>query len=153
MQTQYTGNLFTDDRGLLRFVNTFDFQKIKRFYQVSNHKQNFIRAWHGHLKEEKYVYVAKGIFLIGITKLERIPSDQTQTDTQYTGTPQKYILSDASPSILHIPAGYANGFMNLTLDNEIIFFSTASIEETKNDDIRFEWDYFGGKGFWEIKHR
>lgn len=40
------GDLAVDDRGKLIFVNDFDFNNIKRFYIVENHKQNFIRAWH-----------------------------------------------------------------------------------------------------------
>ena len=52
------GGLFSDDRGHLRFVNDFNFEGVKRFYQVENHSKNFIRAWHGHEKEGKYVYVS-----------------------------------------------------------------------------------------------
>ena len=46
----------SDDRGVLTFSNTFDFNKnkIKRFYKIMNHNINFIRAWHGHKKEEKF---------------------------------------------------------------------------------------------------
>ncbi len=54
------GNVFADDRGFLRFINDFNFENVKRFYQVENHRQGFIRAWHGHKKEAKYVYVSKG---------------------------------------------------------------------------------------------
>ena len=37
------------------FVNDFNFENVKRFYQVENHRQGFIRAWHGHKKEGKYI--------------------------------------------------------------------------------------------------
>ena len=50
------GGLFADDRGFLRFVNNFDFSQVKRFYQVENHSAGFIRAWHGHKKEKKFIY-------------------------------------------------------------------------------------------------
>ena len=50
------GGIATDDRGCVRFVNDFNFKGVKRFYQVENHRQGFIRAWHGHKKEGKYVY-------------------------------------------------------------------------------------------------
>jgi len=52
-------------------------------------------------------------------------------------------LSAQSPSVLYVPAGYANGNMSLTADAKAIFFSTASLEESKGDDIRFDsrvWD-------------
>ena len=55
----YKGENFTDLRGNLRCVNNFNFKNIKRFYQINNHKINFVRAWHGHRKENKYFYVRK----------------------------------------------------------------------------------------------
>jgi dTDP-4-dehydrorhamnose 3,5-epimerase len=55
---QISGNIAIDDRGSLRFINDFNFEGVKRFYQVQNHCKNFIRAWHGHIKEAKYVYLA-----------------------------------------------------------------------------------------------
>lgn len=94
------GGISVDDRGSVRFVNDFDFAKIKRFYQVENHQSGFIRAWHGHLIEKKYVYVAKGSALIGAVNLD---SDEVS----------KFILTDKKPSILHIPNRYANGFKTL----------------------------------------
>ena len=58
----FEGKVFVDDRGSLRFFNDFNFQeaRIKRFYQVENHEQGFIRAWHGHKIEGKYAYVPRG---------------------------------------------------------------------------------------------
>ena len=49
--TTYIGGIAVDDRGQLRFVNDFNFANVKRFYQVENHRQGFIRAWHGHKKK------------------------------------------------------------------------------------------------------
>ena len=91
------GGVYADDRGFLRFVNDFDFSNVKRFYQVENHKKGFIRAWHGHHKEAKYVYVAKGTALVGAVNME-------------TEEVNKFTISSQSPSILYIPPGYANGF-------------------------------------------
>lgn len=39
-----------DDRGYLRFCNSFDLTRYVRFYDVTNYQSNFIRAWHGHKK-------------------------------------------------------------------------------------------------------
>ena len=55
-----SGGLAVDDRGVVSFINDFNFSNVKRFYQVENHRQGFIRAWHGHKKEGKYVYVCQG---------------------------------------------------------------------------------------------
>ena len=126
------GGVFADDRGKLRFVNDFDFSNVKRFYQVENHRQGFIRAWHGHVHEGKYVYVPSGTALIGI-----VPLDDDNA------TPKKFILTSENPSILWIPPNHANGFMNLESDTIVMFFSTSTLEESKGDDIRFphdKWD-------------
>ena len=123
------GGVFADDRGKLRFVNDFDFSNVKRFYQVENHRQGFIRAWHGHVHEGKYVYVPSGTALIGI-----VPIDDD------SATPKKVVLSSENPQVLWIPPNHANGFMNLESDTIVMFFSTSTIEESRGDDIRFKWD-------------
>lgn len=125
--TIINGGIAIDDRGSLRFVNDFSFSDVKRFYQVENHDINFIRAWHGHRFEGKYVYVAKGTALVGAVNLE-------------TEEISKFVLSDKSPKILFIPPNYANGFMNLEKDTIIMFFSTSTLDESKGDDIRFPYD-------------
>lgn len=131
------GDLFADDRGYLRFVNDFNFKDVKRFYQVENHAKNFIRAWHGHKKEGKYVYVSKGSALIGAVNME--------TDEIF-----KITLSSQSPVVLFIPPGYANGFKTLEEGTIVMFFSTSTLEESKGDDIRFDYDKWN---IWEENYR
>ncbi len=130
--TLIKGGIAVDDRGSLRFVNDFHFEGVKRFYQVENYRRGFVRAWHGHEKEGKYVWVPSGSALVGAVSLKAEKGDLSAV--------KKFVLSDKSPSILWIPAGYYNGFMSLEENTKIIFFSTASIEETKGDDIRLEYD-------------
>tara|TARA_Y100000310_G_scaffold338470_1_gene428202 strand:+ start:1764 stop:2180 length:417 start_codon:yes stop_codon:yes gene_type:complete len=131
------GDSFIDDRGAIRFVNDFDFSDIKRFYQVENHKKGFIRAWHAHDREGKYVYVAKGTALVGAVNTE-------------TEEVNKFVLSSQKPSVLFIPPGYANGFKNLEEGTIILFFSTSTIEESKGDDTRYDWDKWN---IWEEDYR
>lgn len=135
-----------DDRGQLMFANDFDFKKygIRRFYAVTNHKQSFIRAWHGHKNEAKFVLVSKGAALVSIIKIDNWEKPGKNLEIQ------KYVLSAEKPSILYIPAGYVNGFMTLTQDTQVFFFSTSTIEESKGDDIRFESRYWNP---WEIVER
>lgn len=139
MLERIDGEVFADDRGYLRFINDFDMSSVKRFYQVENHAKFFVRAWHGHRKEAKYVYVASGSALIGAVKLDDEDAE-----------PSRCVLSASKPGVLHIPPGYANGFMNLE-DNTIVqFFSTTTIEESKGDDIRFPYDKWN---IWRIGYR
>ena len=131
------GGLAIDDRGTVRFVNDFNFHGVKRFYQVENHRKGFIRAWHGHKKEGKYVYVSSGTALVGVVDLK-------------TQKVKKFILSDKKPQVLWIPANHANGFMNLEDSTDILFFSTSTLKESSGDDIRFPYDQWN---IWDIEYR
>lgn len=131
------GGLAVDDRGTVRFVNDFDFRGVKRFYQVENHRKGFIRAWHGHKKEGKYVYVSSGTALVGVVDLK-------------TQKVKKFILSDKNPQVLWIPANHANGFMNLEDNTDILFFSTSTLQQSLGDDIRFPYDQWN---IWDIEYR
>jgi len=135
MATIIAGDSHIDERGTLRFINGFDLKGVKRFYQVENHRQGFIRAWHGHRHEEKYMYLSSGSAYVGVVQLA-------------TEELQKFVLSAEKPRILHIPANTAHGFMNLEENTKIIFFSTATLEESKQDDLRFPWDKWN---IWDIK--
>lgn len=132
------GGIATDDRGSVRYVNDFDFKDVKRFYQVENHRAGFIRAWHGHRFEDKYVYVPRGSALIAVVGLN-------------SSLIEKFILSSTNPQILYIPAGNYNGFKTLQ-DNTILqFFSNSTLEESLEDDIRLPYNYFNN--VWEENFR
>jgi dTDP-4-dehydrorhamnose 3,5-epimerase-like enzyme len=134
------GGLAVDDRGQIVFANDFDFKGVKRFYMVSNHRDGFVRAWHAHKKEAKFVLAVDGAAVLGAVKIDNweIPSKDNEV--------HRFVLSSTKPSILFIPAGYANGFLTLTKETQLIFFSTSSLEESKGDDYRFDaryWDIWG----------
>ena len=131
------GDLAVDERGTVRFVNDFNFENVKRFYQVENHYAGFIRAWHGHKEEDKYVYVAHGSALVGAVDMQ----------TEYI---QTFVLSDKKPRILWIPKNHANGFMTLEENTIVFFFSSSTIEETRDDDIRFPFDKWD---IWNVEYR
>lgn len=132
------GGIAVDDRGSVTFINDFDFKDVKRFYMVSNHSKGFIRAWHGHKKEAKYVLVTRGAALVCTTPLDEYDLE-------------KVVLSATKPQILHIPAGYYNGFKTLTDDAQLMFFSTSTLEESAGDDIRLPADQWSN--VWEIEQR
>jgi len=142
------GGKFVDDRGPLSFVNDFAFVGVRRFYQVENHAAGFIRAWHGHKIEGKYVYVPKGAALIQALPIEMVPQMVLPNHPKLT----RVTLSSDAPKILWIPPGHYNGFMNLTEDTVVMFFSTTTMEESKGDDYRLEWDAFGEQ-LWQEDYR
>ncbi len=130
--TLLDGGLATDDRGTVAFVNGFDFAGVKRFYAVTNHRQGFVRAWHAHRHESKYVYVSRGAAVVAA-----VPIDDWDNPSPSQPV-SRYVLTATRPQVLYIPAGYANGFMSLTADAVLMFFSTSTVEDSRNDDVRYD---------------
>ena len=138
------GGLAVDDRGSVAFVNAFDFEGVKRFYVVANHRQGFVRAWHAHRREAKYVTVITGAAVVAAVRIDDWENPSREAPVQ------RFVLTAEKPSVLFIPPGYANGFMSLTQDARLVFFSTSSVEESRGDDIRFDarhWDV------WTVEER
>ena len=140
----YTGDVAVDDRGELTFVNEFDFAGVKRFYTVRNHRAGFVRAWHAHRREAKYMTVVTGAALVGA-----VASDDWDAPSRDAPV-KRFVLAAHRPRVLYVPAGYANGFMSLTADAHVVFFSTSTIEESLTDDVRYDprhWD------IWTVEER
>ena len=140
----YTGDTTIDDRGQVSFVNDFDFVGVKRFYTVKNHRPGFIRAWHAHRHEGKYVTVVAGTALVGAVGIDNW--QQPSRDLRV----HRFVLSAATPRVLFIPPGYANGFMSLTADAHVVFFSTSRLEDSLGDDTRFDARYWD---IWAVEER
>jgi dTDP-4-dehydrorhamnose 3,5-epimerase len=127
------GGLAVDDRGSLLFANDFDLSPYKRFYTVKNHRQGFVRAWHGHKFEQKAVLPVAGDFLVCAVKIDDWENPSRDLKVE------RFVLSSSAPRMLIIPPGYANGFMNLSEgENRLMFFSTSTLQESAADDIRFD---------------
>ncbi len=138
------GGLAVDDRGEVGFVNDFDFGDVKRFYTVSNHEAGFVRAWHGHRNEAKYVLAVAGAALVCCVEIDDWDDPSPGLE------PQRFVLSERSPAVLRVPAGYVNGFMTLTPGAKLMFFSTSTLEESLGDDIRFPARYWDP---WHVEER
>lgn len=133
-----------DDRGYLRFCNSFDLSTYVRFYDVINFKSEFIRAWHGHQYESKAAMVREGSAMICVVKIDNWKSPDKNLDIE------KFFLSEKNLKILKIPAGTAHGFLTLEPNTKITFYSDKTLKESVNDDYRFEYDYWNP---WDIKFR
>ncbi len=135
-----------DDRGQLTFANDFSFEGIRRFYMVENFSTDVVRAFHGHVHEEKYVLVVSGAALVAAVLMDH-PVQPSKANPV-----QRFVLSEKKPAVLYVPAGYANGFRPLQPGTKIMFFSSATLEESKSDDHRFPFDYWG-KEVWSVENR
>ena len=140
------GGLAVDDRGTVSFVNNFNFDGVKRFYKVENFSKDVIRAFHGHEKEGKYVFVAHGsIILAAVRMTDKVnPSKDAKIS--------RFVLSARKPAIVFIPPGYFNGFRILEDNSQILFFSTSTLAESKEDDYRVPADYWGAQ-IWTVENR
>lgn len=138
------GNRIYDDRGSIRFANRLDLKKIKRFYIIHNYSENFIRAWHGHKKEEKYISCIKGTFQISAVKIDNFkkPNKKNKVHT--------YFLNESNNNFIFIPKGFANGLKSLEENSELLVLSTSSLQESMKDDFRYDANYWNP---WEIKYR
>jgi dTDP-4-dehydrorhamnose 3,5-epimerase-like enzyme len=130
------GSSYTDERGILSFVNDFNFDGIKRFYTFSHPNIDIIRAWQGHKIESKYFFCTKGKFLIAWVEIDNWDNPGKELKVN------KKILSEDNPQILVIPPGNANGFKAIEADSKLIGFSNLTLEESKNDDYRFPVNYW-----------
>tara|TARA_B100000686_G_C16344750_1_gene739733 strand:+ start:158 stop:601 length:444 start_codon:yes stop_codon:yes gene_type:complete len=137
-------NVSVDDRGELLFCNDFDMSKIKRFYHISNFKTPFVRAWHGHKFEDKYILVSKGAALVAAVKIDdwKKPSKNLNIQT--------FTLNDKKPKLLFIPGGFAHGYKTFLPDTRLIIFSTSTLSESIKDDYRYDAYYWNP---WTIKER
>lgn len=138
------GGLSVDDRGSVGFVNDFDFAGVRRFYVVTNHRAGFVRAWHAHRREAKYVTVTRGAAVLGAVRVDDWEAPSRDAEVH------RHVLSAERPGVLYIPAGYANGFMSLTADATLVFFSTSTLDESRGDDVRYDarhWD------IWDVVER
>ena len=105
-------------------------------YIVHNYSNNFVRAWHGHLREEKYITCIKGTFQISAVKLDNVknPNKKNKIHTFY--------LNENDNKFLNIPKKYANGTMSLEKNSKILIFSTSSLSESLRDDYRYDSKYW-----------
>lgn len=129
-----------DDRGALAFCNDFNLAGVVRFYAITNHRQGFVRAWHGHWHSDTFLWPMSGVWrVVGVLK---------------DGKPGQRLVSHVidRTAIFHVPAGWYHGHQNLTTKAVLGVFSTATIEQAHDDDHREPWDWIGAE-VWETVPR
>lgn len=136
----------SDDRGTfvpyLNNLNNLPEEKnlqIKRNYYVYNYGKGVIRGFHYHKKEWKYFIIVNGA-------AKFIALDPKAPEKTFT-----FISSARKPNLIVIPPNYANGWISLENNTILACASTASFEESINDDQRFDPYTWGD--VWSIKAR
>lgn len=128
----FEGGRFSDKRGILSFVNDFDFSDVRRFYNITHPDVSVVRAWQGHKIERKYFYVPYGSFLLAWVKIDNWEHPSSDLKASYT------ILSSEKPGVLSIPAGYANGIKAIIPDSVLTVYSNLDLKESENDRWTFD---------------
>jgi dTDP-4-dehydrorhamnose 3,5-epimerase-like enzyme len=129
------GGSFSDDRGLMRFVNNFRFDDVKRFYFIKHPDLSVKRAWQGHQLEKKYFYPISGTFVIAWVKIDDFIHPDLNLICDY------HILSAKNSEIITLPKGYANGIKALEANSELMIFSDMCLNESVNEKIRYPSDW------------
>ena len=130
------GEFHEDSRGNVAFVNDFNLAPVKRFYLITHPNTDIVRAWQGHKKECKWFYCTKGSFEIKIIEIDdwALPSKELAIES--------YILAATKNQILAVTEGYATGIRALEMDASLMVFSDKTLDESKNDDYRFDKNYW-----------
>ncbi len=133
---KFAGGVAKDKRGIVTFNNNIILKNIKRFYTVQNKTKNFVRAWHGHKIEAKYIICISGKAKICAVKINNynIPSKKNK--------PYKFELDGKKPDIIYIPPGYANGSKSLTKNMKLLILSTSTLNKSIKDDFRYPASYW-----------
>lgn len=79
----WQGDKYSDQRGDLRFVNSFSFNNNKRFYQIIYSDSSIIRTWQGPKLESKYFNVPYGKYLVAWVGIDDWNSPSTNLVSQY----------------------------------------------------------------------
>lgn len=130
------GDIHTDDRGQISFVNDFKFDVIERFYIICNSAEHPLRAWQGHKIDSKFFYCIQGRVKIHFVKIDNweFPSKTLKVES--------VILSAVQSDVLNIPEGYANAIESLEENSKLISFTTLPLVNIKEDAVRYPLDYW-----------
>jgi len=128
------GSSFSDERGKLKFFNTFNMKEIVRFYEIALTSIDVIRGWQGHQYEKKWFYCHSGEFVVNLVKIDNFdnPSDHL--------IPERFVLDAKNPFVLEVPEGYGTGFKANRGNSKLLVFSNFTLDESKQDDFRYSVD-------------
>jgi len=130
------GQCYRDERGKLNFLNDFSLDEIVRFYEIHPANTTIVRAWQGHREEKKWFYCTAGNFTIVLIKIDNFEHPSKSL------VAERFELSANTAGVLEISGGYATGFKANEVDSKLMVFSNFNLEQSKNDDYRFDADYF-----------
>ncbi len=127
-----SGKVHVDARGILRFNNQVVLTEFKRFYSIENSAENPLRGWHGHKNEAKGFICLKGKVRIGGVRIDNWEYPSPELGVFFED------LEAGTMDFVYLPAGYANAILSLEGDSTVLVFSSSTLNESKEDDYRFD---------------
>ena len=97
------------------------------------------------MKEEKFVLVVQGAIIVAAVQFGD-PANPNRN-----AKPHRFVLTTGTADFARA-GGIANGFRAIETGTRIMFFSSATLEESGKDDFRFPYDHWG-KDIWDVEHR
>lgn len=129
------GGSHSDERGRLRFNNSFDATAIKRIYLIENKETTFVRGWQGHRIEQRWFSVLQGSF-----KIELIVIDNWENPSKGLKV-LSFIVNAETLDVLHVPQGYVSSIQALKEGAKLLVMADYLLGEIQ-DEYRFDIDYF-----------
>lgn len=126
------GNVFKDERGSLKFFNTFDMGEIIRMYEIAPIDIEITRGWQAHRDETKWFYCSQGSFQINVVEIDDFQNPSSKL------VPKAFCLTGEEPMILEVIGGSATAIKATETGSKLTVFSNFTLEESKNDDFRFD---------------
>lgn len=132
------GVVFTDHRGDLTHFNEFGFEGVSRYYIITQHDTRVVRGWHGHQFECKWFQCIKGSFVLSFVKPDNWENPSPDL------LPEVFHLKAPEPTLLCLPAGYANCVRATEPESLLLVYSGKPLDEAKLDSWRWEPTMWGG---------
>lgn len=129
------GDLYGDQRGVLRYNNDFDLLAIKRFYIIENQKIDFVRGWQGHKTERRWFSVMKGSVRIRLIAVDNWENPNPDLECL------EFVLTAIKLDILEVPAGYISSIQFMEEKGILSVMSDYLIGEIQ-DEYRYDINYF-----------
>ena len=130
------GGRHSDERGLLDYFNEFDMSEVKRMYRITHPKIDIKRGWRAHQLEQRWFYVVKGSFEVGVVKIDDFNKPDPDLEVEC------FRLTDQKTEILYVPKGHATLFRSLEEHSSLMVYADSAITEAAKDNYLYPIDYF-----------
>lgn len=130
-----SGACHRDQRGELRYNNSFDSSAVKRMYLIRNSTDHPVRGWQGHQVEQRWFIAAGGSFKIHTIKID----DWEQPSVDVAA--RTFVLNEDQLDVLHVPAGHITAIEAIENRSALLVMSDYLLGAVK-DEFRFPLSYF-----------